>query len=127
MFPIDLVMLYDESDGNFPNHHPDPIVEENIVDLKKKVLEEHADVGIGFDGDGDRAGFVYSNGETMTSDFYAVVVLRELLKNSENKKALYDIKCSKIVKDEIEKLNGIPYENRTGASYMMDSVIKNNF
>ena len=126
MFPIDLVMLYDESDGNFPNHHPDPIVEENIVDLKKKVLEEHADVGIGFDGDGDRAGFVYSNGETMTSDFYAVVVLRELLKNSENKKALYDIKCSKIVKDEIEKLNGIPYENRTGASYMMDSVIKNN-
>ncbi|MBQ1813197.1 MAG: phosphomannomutase/phosphoglucomutase [Bacilli bacterium] len=125
-FPIDLVMLYDESDGNFPNHHPDPIVEENVRDLKKKVLEEKADVGIGFDGDGDRAGFIYENGEMMTSDFYAIVILRELLKNNSNKNALYDIKCSKIVKDEILKLGGIPHENRTGASYMMDTVMKDN-
>ena len=119
-------MLYDESDGNFPNHHPDPIVEENVRDLKKKVLEEKADVGIGFDGDGDRAGFIYENGEMMTSDFYAIVILRELLKNNSNKNALYDIKCSKIVKDEILKLGGIPHENRTGASYMMDTVMKDN-
>lgn len=125
LFPIDLVMLYDESDGNFPNHHPDPIVEENITDLKKKVIECNADVGIGFDGDGDRAGFVYENGKMMTSDEYAVIVLRELLKGN-NKKALYDIKCSKIVKDEIMKLGGTPYENRTGASYMMDAVMKNS-
>ena len=126
MFPIDLEMLYDESDGNFPNHHPDPIVEENIVDLKKKVVECNADVGIGFDGDGDRAGFVYETGEMMTSDEYAVVILKELLTKSSNKNALYDIKCSKIVKDEILKLGGTPHENRTGASYMMDSVMKNN-
>lgn len=126
MFPVDLVMLYDKSDGNFPNHHPDPIVEENITDLKKKVIGCNADVGIGFDGDGDRAGFVLETGKMMTSDEYAVIILRELLKNSSNKNALYDIKCSKIVKDEIIKLGGIPHENRTGASYMMDSVIKNN-
>jgi len=126
LFPIDLVMLYDESDGNFPNHHPDPIVEENITDLKKKVIECNADVGIGFDGDGDRAGFVLENGKMMTSDEYAIVILRDLLKNSTNKNALYDIKCSKIVKDEIIKLGGIPHENRTGASYMMDAVMKNN-
>ena len=126
MFPIDLVMMYDESDGNFPNHHPDPIVEENITDLKKKVVECNADVGIGFDGDGDRAGFVFETGKMMTSDEYAVVILRELLKESNNKNALYDIKCSKIVKDEILKLGGTPHENRTGASYMMDAVLKNN-
>lgn len=126
MFPIDLVMLYDESDGNFPNHHPDPIVEENMTDLKRKVIECNADVGIGFDGDGDRAGFVFETGKMMTSDEYAVIILRELLKNNDNKKALYDIKCSKIVKDEIVKLGGTPYENRTGASYMMDAVIKND-
>lgn len=126
MFPIDLVMLYDKSDGNFPNHHPDPIVEENVTDLKKKVIECNADIGIGFDGDGDRAGFVFETGKMMTSDEYAVIILRELLKDSDNKKALYDIKCSKIVKDEIIKLDGIPFENRTGASYMMDAVIKND-
>ena len=62
----------------------------------------------------------------MTSDYYAVIILRELFKNSTNKNALYDIKCSKIIKDEIEKLKGIPHENRTGASYMMDSVMKGN-
>ena len=125
-FPIDLVMLYDESDGNFPNHHPDPVVEENIIDLKKKVIEEKADIGIGFDGDGDRAGFIFNTGEMMTSDMYAIIVIRELLRNSKNKNILYDIKCSSIVKDEIEKLNGIPHENRTGASYMMDTVLKEN-
>ena len=125
-YPIDLTMLYDESDGSFPNHHPDPCVEDNLKDLKDKVKELKADVGIAFDGDGDRAGFVFENGNMMTSDFYAVLILRELFKNSKNKNALYDIKCSKIVKDEILKLGGTPHENRTGASYMMDSVIKEN-
>ena len=126
MFPIDIVMLFDESDGNFPNHHPDPIVEENLKYLKQKVLDTNADVGIAFDGDGDRAGFVFNDGTVLTSDLYAVIVLRELLKNSNNKNILYDIKCSKVIKDEIQKLGGTPHENRTGASYMMDSVIKNN-
>ena len=126
MFPIDIVMLFDESDGNFPNHHPDPIVEENLKYLKQKVLDTNADIGIAFDGDGDRAGFVFNDGTVLTSDLYAVIVLRELLKNSNNKNILYDIKCSKIIKDEIQKLGGTPHENRTGASYMMDSVIKNN-
>ena len=126
MFPIDLVMLYDESDGRFPNHHPDPIVEENVLDLKKKVKEVHADVGIGFDGDGDRAGFVDELGNVFSSDEYAVVMVRDMLKNETNKRILYDIKCSRIVKDEIVKLNGIPFENRTGASYMMSRVIDDN-
>ena len=126
MFPLDITMLYDESDGSFPNHHPDPIVEENILDLEAKVKELHADIGIGFDGDGDRAGFVLANGKMMTSDKYAVIVLRDLFKKTNNKKALYDIKCSSIVSEEIKKLGGTPYENRTGASYMMDAVMKNN-
>lgn len=126
MFPIDIEMLFDESDGNFPNHHPDPIVEENLKYLKQKVLDTNADIGIAFDGDGDRAGFVFNDGTVLTSDLYAVIVLRELLKNSNNKNILYDIKCSKVIKDEIQKLGGTPHENRTGASYMMDSVIKNN-
>ena len=58
MFPIELISIYDESNGTFPNHHPDPCVEENLEDLKKKVLEAGADVGLGFDGDGDRMGII---------------------------------------------------------------------
>lgn len=126
MFPLDIVMLYDESDGNFPNHHPDPIVSDNLNDLKKKVLECNADVGISFDGDGDRAGFVYENGSVMSSSIYACLVIRDLFRNSNNKKALYDIKCSNIIKEEIEKQGGIAFENRTGASYMMSSVKDND-
>ncbi len=126
MFPLDVEMIYDTSDGNFPNHHPDPSVEENLADLRKKVISCNADVGIAFDGDGDRAGFVDEKGNIVSSDKYAIVILRELLKNSKNKKALYDIKCSSMVKDEIIKLGGTPYENRTGASYMMDAVMREN-
>lgn len=126
LFPVDLVMLYDKSDGNFPNHHPDPIEESNLSDLKKKVIECNADVGISFDGDGDRAGFVYENGLMMSSSEYAVIVIRNLFENSNNKKALYDIKCSNIINEEIIKLGGTAYENRTGASYMMSSVKDND-
>lgn len=125
-FPIDLVMLYDESDGNFPNHHPDPTVESNLDDLKKKVIEERADLGIGFDGDGDRAGFVDENGKYIDSSKYAIIILRELLKNSDNKNILYDLKCSNIVKEEILKLNGIPHEYRTGAPYTMNKIVDDN-
>lgn len=126
MFPIELISICDISDGTFPNHHPDPIVEENLTLLKKKVIEEDADIGISFDGDGDRAGFVDRNGNVITSDQYAVIITRELINKSTNKKVLYDIKCSNIIKDEVTKIGGIPYENRTGASYMMSRVIEDN-
>ena len=126
MFPLDLIMLYDKSDGNFPNHHPDPIVKENMEDLRIKVLEEKADIGIGFDGDGDRAGFVNEKGEIFTPDEYAIIIIRDILTKSTNKRILYDIKCSKTIEDEVLELNGLAFENRTGASYMMDRVINDN-
>lgn len=124
MFPLELITICDISDGSFPNHHPDPIVEDNLELLKKKVIEEKADIGISFDGDGDRAGFVDRFGKVINSDKYAVIIIREMIKNSKNKKVLYDIKCSNIVKEELIKVCGNPLENRTGASYMMDRVIE---
>lgn len=126
MFNIDLISICDVSDGHFPSHHPDPVVEENLVMLKEKVKKVNADIGISFDGDGDRAGFVDELGNTLPSDHYAVIMIRELLKNNENKNILYDVKCSKIVNEEIVKQNGIPHEYRTGASYMMSKVIDDN-
>jgi len=126
MFPIELVSIYDESDGTFPNHHPDPVVESNMQDLKNKVIECNADIGIAFDGDADRVGFVDKNGNIISSDKYGALIIRNLLPTSKNKKILYDIKCSKIVKDEILKHDGIPVEDRTGASYMMTRVIEDD-
>lgn len=126
MFPLDIIYINDISDGTFPNHHPDPIVESNMEMLKKKVIETKADIGISFDGDGDRAGFIDEKGNMFAPDIYGIILVRELLKNNDNKNILYDIKCSSSLKDEINKLGGNPIENRTGASYMMDRVLDDN-
>lgn len=126
LFPIDITMLYDESDGNFPNHHPDPSEEKNLETLKKKVLEVNADLGIGFDGDGDRAGFVDKNGDVLDVGRFAIIIIKELLKNNDNKNILFDLKCSNIVKEEVLKAGGNPIEFRTGASYTMAKVIEDD-
>ena len=121
-FPLELVRLYDISDGTFPNHHPDPSIEENLNDLKKKVVEENADVGLAFDGDGDRVGVVSNTGRFIPIDLYMIIVIRSLISTVSNKAFLYDIKCSNALKDEIIKLGGKPIEYRTGNSYTKKGV-----
>ena len=79
MFPIDLVVINGESDGHFPNHHPDPCVEENLSQLKKKVLEVHADVGLAFDGDGDRMGMVTNSAKFLPNDLYMILMIRDMI------------------------------------------------
>ncbi len=121
-FPIDLVIINEESDGSFPNHHPDPCVEANLEQLKKKVIEEKADVGISFDGDGDRLGVVTHKGQFIPTDIYMIIIIRDLIDKVDNKTFLYDVKCSKTLSDEIERLGarGICY--RTGNSYTKAKV-----
>ena len=114
---IDLIPLFCDSDPSFPNHHPDPAVEENLTLLKQKVLEEKADCGIAFDGDGDRVGIIDENGNYIAADKYMIIVCRYLLPISDNKKVLYDVKCSKALTDEIIRLGGTPVISRTGNSY----------
>ena len=114
---IDLVPLFCDSDPSFPNHHPDPAVEENLTLLKQKVLEEKADCGIAFDGDGDRVGIIDEKGNYIAADKYMIIVCRYLLPISDNKKVLYDVKCSKALTDEIIRLGGTPVISRTGNSY----------
>ena len=122
MFPIELISINDESDGTFPNHHPDPCVEKNLEMLKKKVIETNADVGLGFDGDGDRMGLVNSKGEFIPTDYYMVMIVRDLIDKVDNKKFLCDVKCSKTLSDEIEKLGGETITYRTGNSYTKAAV-----
>ena len=121
-FPMDLISIYDESDGTFPNHHPDPSVEENLSDLKKKVLLEKADVGLSFDGDGDRVGVISNLGRFIPIDQYMIIMIRSLIQTAKKKAFLYDIKCSNALKDEITKLGAKPIEYRTGNSYTKKGV-----
>ncbi len=114
---VDYIPLYDISDGSFPNHHPDPSVEENLSDLKKAVIENKADLGIAFDGDGDRVGVVDENGNMIDADKYLIIMWRYLASRVDKKEAFFDVKCSKALEDELVKLNVIPVETRTGNSY----------
>ena len=114
---VDLVAIYSDSDPNFPFHHPDPAVEENLTGLKKTVVDLGADVGIAFDGDGDRVGIIDEKGNYIPADKFMIIVSRHLLPNSDNKRILYDVKCSKALTDEIKSLGGEPIISRTGNSY----------
>lgn len=125
-FDIDLTIINEESDPSFPNHHPDPCVAANQKQLQDKVLELHADLGIGFDGDGDRCGIVDNLGHIIPTDIYMAIMCKDIILNNEDKRILYDVKCSNALKDEIVKWGGVPICYRTGASYTMAKVIDDN-
>lgn len=125
-FPnLDITMICDESDATFPNHHPDPSVPENNKMLIEKVKEVNADIGIGFDGDGDRVGFVTEKGEILPIDKAMIIYIRSINKNVVNKTYLYDVKCGKALEDEIVKLGAEPICYRTGNSWTRYAVNKN--
>ena len=112
-------IINEESNSSFPNHHPDPCVAANQKQLQDKVLELHADLGIGFDGDGDRCGIVDNLGHIIPTDIYMAIMCKDIILNNEDKRILYDVKCSNALKDEIVKWGGVPICYRTGASYTM--------
>lgn len=124
---IEYVPIFCDSNPDFPNHHPDPSVEANNEALKKAVVENHADIGIGIDGDGDRVGIIDENGTMIYMDFYAIIIWRDIMDKVSNKHALFDVKCSKSLADEVIKLGGIPVCYRTGNSYMKAKMKEGNF
>ncbi len=124
---VELVPLYIESDPDFPNHHPDPSVEANNAMLKEIVVKEKADLGVGIDGDGDRVGIIDEKGNMVYIDFFAIIIWRDIMSKVKNKHALFDVKCTKSLPDEIEKLGGIPVCYRTGNSYMKAKMREGDF
>lgn len=118
--------LYCESDGSFPNHHPDPSVAKNMKDLGKKVKELGYDIGIGIDGDADRVGIVDENGHIIPADLYMLIVSRYIKDSMRKKKVMFDVKCSKALIDELEKLDIEPCMYRTGNSYTNRYMIDND-
>lgn len=108
--------LYSEPDGRFPNHHPDPVVVENLKDLRKIVLEKETHLGIGFDGDGDRIGVIDETGEVVWGDRLMIIFAKDILKRNPGAKIIGEVKCSKVMYEEIEKCGGIPIMWKTGHS-----------
>ena len=123
---IDAVYLFAKSDPSFPNHHPDPAVEENLEKLKEVVLSEKADLGVSFDGDGDRCCCIDNLGRYVKSDQYMAILVSSILPASSNKTISYDVKCSNLLKDRILELGGNPLMYKTGASYAMRKVLDDN-
>lgn len=112
----DVVPLYCEPDGDFPNHHPDPVVEANMAALKAKVREEKADFGIGLDGDADRIGVVDENGRLLFGDELLSLYARELLTRNPGAVVIGDVKCSSRLFDDIRAHGGTPMMWTTGHS-----------
>ena len=119
---VEYSIINGESDGTFPNHHPDPSIESNLEELKQTVIKSNADLGLAFDGDGDRVGIISNLGKFIPIDYYMIIIIRDIISKAKNKKFLYDVKCSKSLEDEIIKLGGTPYCYRTGNSYTKAKV-----
>lgn len=113
---LDVVELYIEMDGRFPNHHPDPTVEDNMRDLIAAVKKNHAAIGIAYDGDADRVGAVDENGKIVWGDEQMVAFLRAILRERPGATIIGDVKCSKRMYDDIARNGGRPVMWKTGHS-----------
>ena len=127
MFDIDVTYICDTNDASFPNHHPDPSVEKNLEMLKAKVKEMGADLGLALDGDADRIGVVDETGTYISPDHFMIIVWRDIINKVNNKCALYDVKCTKAIADEMEKLGGSTCMYRVGNSYIKAKMREGDF
>lgn len=114
----EVIELFSEVDGTFPNHHPDPSQLENLQDLIAAVAEHDADLGLAFDGDGDRLGVVTSKGEVIWPDRQMILFARDILERNPGTEIIYDVKCSRNLPAEIEKAGGKQTMWRTGHSFI---------
>ncbi len=114
--------LYCESDGTFPNHLPDPEMEENVRDLIAKVLEVRADIGIAYDGDADRMGIVDERGRRHEADLILALLARDLLTRHPGAEIVFDVKSSQVLVDDIKAHGGRPVMWKTGHSHLKQKM-----
>ena len=120
------ILLFDDVDGNFPNHHPDPTVPKNLVDLQKAVAEHKADLGVAFDGDADRVGAIDGNGTILFGDQLLAVFAASVLKEHPGGTIIADVKASQTLFDEIARLGGKPMMWKTGHSLLKAKMAEVN-
>ena len=121
---VELKELFCEPDGTFPNHHPDPTVEENLKDLISEIKNGDYDLGIAFDGDADRLGVVDETGEIIWADQLLAILLSDVIE--EGDEVIFDVKCSQALEDVISKLGGKPVMWKTGHSLIKNKMAENN-
>ena len=114
--------LYCESDGTFPNHHPDPTVDANVRDLVRRVRETRADVGIAFDGDGDRIGAVDELGTIVRGDVLLMVYAQDALRRGRTREVIFDVKCSQALEEVVRAHGGEPVMWKTGHSLIKEKM-----
>lgn len=122
--PIEIIPMFFEPDGTFPNHPADPLEKANRAELEKRVAEENADLGIAFDGDVDRCFFVDDTGEFVSGDFLTAVLAERFLKKLPGGKIIYDLRTSDVVPDTVNTLGGRPLINRVGHAYIKRRMIE---
>ncbi|MBI3099804.1 MAG: phosphomannomutase/phosphoglucomutase [Planctomycetes bacterium] len=116
--PCDARRLFFDPDGRFPNHEPNPLKDSNLKDCIAAVRSDRADLGIAFDGDGDRCMFLDERGERIPSDLLTAIIARHLLEKQPGSAIVYDLRSSWVVREEIEKAGGRPVLERVGHSFI---------
>jgi len=124
--PCSVESLFVEPDGSFPNHEANPIKEENRIILREKLLDIKADLGVAFDGDGDRIAFLDEKGELVRGDFITALIAQELLRDNFGQKILYEVRSSKIIPEVILAAGGAPILGRPGQSLMKEQMRQEN-
>ena len=120
---VEAIGLFTESDGTFPNHHPDPTVPENLEDCIAAVAREHAEIGIAFDGDADRIGVVDGSGRIIWGDHILILYARDVLaRTGRGQPIIFDVKCSQALTDMITAAGGVPVMWKTGHSLIKDKM-----
>ena len=121
----DVIELYSEVDGNFPNHHPDPGKLENLDDIISKVKDKNADIGFAFDGDGDRVGLITNAGDMIFPDKQMMLFSEDILNNKKGS-IVFDVKCSNHLSNLISKNGGTPIMAPTGHFHIKKAIKKNS-
>lgn len=119
-----VIPLYCEVDGNFPNHHPDPGQPKNLEKLQATIKQEQADIGLAFDGDGDRVGLVDNQGTIIWPDRFLMLLAQDLLQRHPGSTVIFDVKCSQHVAPFIQKYGGTPLMSKTGHSLIKAQMKK---
>ncbi len=122
----EVIQLYCEPDGRFPNHLPDPTVPKYVVDLQQKVLETNADIGIGYDGDSDRIGAIDETGRQIYADRLIALFSTDVLQREPGASIVFDVKCSQALPEYIEKFGGKPLMWKTGHSLLKAKMKEEN-